>query len=109
VPSAHGGAPAQGLGLALAHLVGSREPAKISRAVRIFGNKEAREIGVRLRLLLGLHQYGCRCQKSGGNAGQGDRSRHCDFLLHENPRKQRATYWGMTETSPLKPSKRIRP
>ncbi len=46
VPSARGGLPAQGLGLALAKLVGAREPAKVARAGRVLGNEEGRELGL---------------------------------------------------------------
>jgi hypothetical protein len=61
VPSARGGSPAYCLGLALANLVGAREPAKIAGAVRVLGNEEAREVGLHLRLLLlGLRQHSRR-------------------------------------------------
>jgi hypothetical protein len=67
--------------LALAHLVGALEPAKVARAVRIVGDKEAREIGIYLRLLLlGLRQYGRRSQKSDGHGRKKDLSRHWVFL-----------------------------
>src|SRR5262249_32906530 len=75
VPRALGGGAADGLGLALAKLVGTRKAAKVARAIRVLGNKEARQIRVHLRLLLGLRQHRRRTQKRDSHGGKNDRSR----------------------------------
>jgi hypothetical protein len=67
---------AQRLGLALAKLVGAREPAKVAGAGRILGNEEGSDLGLQLRRLLGLCQHGRRPQECCGNGGNDDRSGH---------------------------------
>jgi hypothetical protein len=59
------------LGLALAHLIGAREPAKIARAVPVLGYKEAGGF-----LPLSLREYGRRCQSSHRERGKRNCSPH---------------------------------
>src|SRR5204863_7521178 len=66
-PGASGVRGAQSVSLALTHLVGAGEPAKIARLVGVIGNEEA-DYRRRRGRLLRLCQECCRSQKRGGNA-----------------------------------------
>src|SRR5712671_1570880 len=78
-PSAGGVRAAEGLSLALTHLVGAGEPAKIARLVGVRGNEEAYHRR-RCGRLLGLRHQRCRSQKRGRSGEKDDHFVHCGNL-----------------------------